>query len=123
MIFLISGESHTGKTLLAQKLLEKFSYPYLSLDHLKMGLIKGMKDFPFKVDEDEKIAEFLFPIVDGIIQTCIENKQNLIIEGIYLTPKRVQKFKNNSLIKIFYIIFSKEYILQNYKLIYQKKIL
>ncbi|HEC1775349.1 TPA: adenylate kinase, partial [Campylobacter lari] len=84
MIFLIGGESHTGKTLLAQKLLEKFSYPYLSLDHLKMGLIKGMKDFPFKVDEDEKIAEFLFPIVDGIIQTCIENKQNLIIEGIYL---------------------------------------
>lgn len=54
MIFLLGGESHTGKTLLAQKLLEKFSYPYLSLDHLKMGLIKGMKNFPFKVDEDEK---------------------------------------------------------------------
>lgn len=121
MIFLLGGESHTGKTLLAQKLLEKFSYPYLSLDHLKMGLIKGMKNFHFKVDEDEKIAEFLFPIVDGIIQTCIENKQNLIIEGIYLTPKRIQKFKNTALIKIFYIIFSKEYILQNYKLIYQKE--
>ncbi|EAJ1254937.1 hypothetical protein A0Y59_07115 [Campylobacter lari] len=52
-----------------------------------------LKNFPFKVDEDEKIAEFLFPIVDGIIQTCIENKQNLIIEGIYLTPKKLQKFK------------------------------
>ncbi|EAJ5681668.1 hypothetical protein BXA13_05015 [Campylobacter lari] len=121
MIFLLGGESHTGKTLLAQKLLEKFSYPYLSLDHLKMGLIKGMKNFPFKVDEDEKIAEFLFPIVDGIIQTCIENKQNLIIEGIYLTPKKLQKFQNHSDIKILYIIFSKEYILQNYELIYQNE--
>ncbi|WP_257395323.1 putative 2-phosphoglycerate kinase [Campylobacter lari subsp. concheus] len=121
MIFLIGGESHTGKTLLAQKLLEKYSYSYLSLDHLKMGLIKGMKDCPFKVYEDEKISEYLFPIIESIIQTCLENSQNLIIEGIYLTPKRVQKFKNNSLIKIFYIIFSKEYILQNYKLIYQKE--
>lgn len=54
MIFLIGGESHTGKTLLAQKLLEKYFYSYLSLDHLKMGLIKGMKDCPFKVYEDEK---------------------------------------------------------------------
>ncbi|WP_259443218.1 adenylate kinase [Campylobacter peloridis] len=121
MIFLIGGESHTGKTLLAQKLLEKFYYPYLSLDHLKMGLIKGLKDFPFKIDEDDNISDFLFPIIDSIIKTNIENKQNLIIEGIYLTPKKLKKFQNHSDIKIFYIIFSKEYILQNYKLIYQKE--
>lgn len=41
MIFLIAGASHTGKTLLAQKLLEKYKYPYLSLDLLKMGLIRS----------------------------------------------------------------------------------
>lgn len=39
MILLITGASHTGKTLLAQKILEKYQYPYLSIDHLKMGLI------------------------------------------------------------------------------------
>ncbi|EFO9190394.1 hypothetical protein HL738_000841 [Campylobacter lari] len=77
MIFLIGGESHTGKTLLAQKLLEKYFYSYLSLDHLKMGLIKGMKDCPFKVYEDEKISEYLFPIIESIIQTCLENSQRL----------------------------------------------
>lgn len=38
MIILIAGASHTGKTVLAQKLLEKYKYPYLSIDHLKMGL-------------------------------------------------------------------------------------
>lgn len=37
MIILISGASHTGKTNLAQRLLEEYQYPYLSVDHLKMG--------------------------------------------------------------------------------------
>ncbi len=41
MIILITGASHTGKTVLAQKLLEKYKYPYLSIDHLKMGLIRS----------------------------------------------------------------------------------
>ena len=41
MVILITGASHTGKTLLAQKMLERYRYPYLSLDHLKMGLIRS----------------------------------------------------------------------------------
>ena len=41
MIILITGASHTGKTLLAQRLLERFKFPYLSIDHLKMGLIRS----------------------------------------------------------------------------------
>ena len=41
MIILIAGDTHTGKTLLAQRLLEKYKYPYLSIDHLKMGLIRS----------------------------------------------------------------------------------
>ncbi|MDO4533893.1 MAG: adenylate kinase, partial [Coriobacteriia bacterium] len=41
MIVLITGASHTGKTLLAQRLLEERGYPYLSIDHLKMGLIRS----------------------------------------------------------------------------------
>ena len=41
MIILITGASHTGKTVLSQKLLEKYRYPYLSIDHLKMGLIRS----------------------------------------------------------------------------------
>ena len=41
MIILITGASHTGKTLLAQRMLEKYRYPYLSIDHLKMGLIRS----------------------------------------------------------------------------------
>lgn len=43
MIILITGASHTGKTLLAQSLLERYKYPYFSIDHLKMGIIKKLK--------------------------------------------------------------------------------
>lgn len=34
MILLITGACHTGKTLLAQKLIKKYKYPYLSIDHI-----------------------------------------------------------------------------------------
>jgi len=32
MIIMITGVSHTGKTMLAQKMLEKYRYPYLSIE-------------------------------------------------------------------------------------------
>ncbi len=41
MIIIITGASHTGKTVLAQRMLEKYKYPYVSIDHLKMGLIRS----------------------------------------------------------------------------------
>ncbi len=41
MIILIAGGTHTGKTLLAQKLLERIDFPYLSIDHLKMELVRS----------------------------------------------------------------------------------
>lgn len=83
MILLIAGASHTGKTLLAQRLLEKYHYPYLSIDHLKMGLIRsGTTDLT--VFDDEKLTDYLWPIVREMIKTAIENGQNLIVEGCYI---------------------------------------
>ena len=41
MVILVTGASHTGKTLLAQRLLEKYRYPCISIDLLKMGLIRS----------------------------------------------------------------------------------
>lgn len=83
MIILISGATHTGKTLLAQKLLEKYRYPYLSQDHLKMGLIRS-KNTELTVYDDEALTPYLWNITREIIKTAVENKQNLIIEGCYI---------------------------------------
>ena len=83
MIILITGASHTGKTLLAQRMLEQYNYPYLSIDHLKMGLIRsGNTDLT--PGDDDALTEYLWPIVREIVKTAIENRQNLIVEGCYI---------------------------------------
>ena len=83
MIILIAGASRTGKTVLAQRLLEQYHYPYLSIDHLKMGLIRSGQTALTPMD-DEKLTEYLWPILREMIKTAIENGQNLIVEGCYI---------------------------------------
>ena len=83
MIILIAGASHTGKTLLAQRLLEEYHYPYLSIDHLKMGLIRSGQTTLTPMDDD-KLTGYLWPIVREMLKTAIENGQNLIVEGCYI---------------------------------------
>ena len=83
MIILITGASHTGKTLLAQRMLEEYKYPYLSIDHLKMGLIRS-GNTSLTPEDDDALTEYLWPIVREMVKTAIENQQNLIVEGCYI---------------------------------------
>lgn len=83
MIILITGASHTGKTLLAQQLLEEYGYPYLSIDHLKMGLIRSGNTC-LTPEDDEALTAYLWPILREMVKTAIENQQNLIVEGCYI---------------------------------------
>ena len=111
MIILITGASHTGKTALAQKLLEKYKYPYLSIDHLKMGLIRSGNTELTPMDDNE-LTEYLWPIVREMIKTAIENKQNLIVEGCYIPFDWSKDFENEYLAKIKYycLVLSENYI-------------
>ena len=83
MVILITGASHTGKTLLAQRLLEACGYPYLSVDHLKMGLIRSGYT-PLTPEDDDALTGYLWPILREMVKTAIENRQNLIVEGCYI---------------------------------------
>jgi 2-phosphoglycerate kinase len=117
MVILIGGVSCSGKTLMAQKLLEKYKIPYLSIDHIKMGLIRGNKYCDFKaMDSDDSITEKIWPIIKGIIMTNIENEQNIIIEGCYIPPDHIRDFEPDYLKHIisFYIGFSKSYLEKNF---------
>ena len=111
MIILITGASHTGKTLLAQRMLEKFGYPYLSIDHLKMGLIRSGQT-SLTPEDDDALTEYLWPIVREIIKTAIENGQNLIVEGCYIPHYWRSDFTDEYLkeIKYYCLIMSEEYI-------------
>ena len=95
MIILITGASHTGKTVLAQELLEKYKYPYLSIDHLKMGLIRSGKTQLTPFSKDDDLTEYLWPVVREMIKTAIENKQNLIVEGVYIPFDWEKDFTNH----------------------------
>lgn len=99
MIVLIAGSSHTGKTILAQKLLERYKYPYLSIDHLKMGLIRSEKT-DLTVEDDDKLTDYLWEIIKEIIKTNIENNQNLIIEGCYIPFNWKKDFEKKYLGKL-----------------------
>ena len=111
MIILITGASHTGKTVLAQKLLEKYKYPYLSIDHLKMGLIRSGNTELTPMDDNE-LTEYLWPIVREMIKTAIENNQSLIVEGGYIPFDWQNEFDSEYLesIKYFCLVMSEKYI-------------
>ena len=112
MIILITGASHTGKTLFAQKLLEKYQYPYLSIDHLKMGLIRSGNTDLTPLSDDSELTAYLWPIVCEIIKTAIENKQNLIIEGCYIPIDWQESFESEYLkdISCYCLVMSEKYI-------------
>lgn len=110
-IVIITGASHTGKTNLAQRLLEKYHYPYVSQDHIKMGLIRS-GNTSLTPNDDDKMTEYLWPITKEMIKTAIENKQNLIVEGCYVPFDWKKDFSEEYLKNINYICicFSDEYI-------------
>ena len=111
MIVLITGASHTGKTLLAQRLLEERRYPYLSIDHLKMGLIRS-GNTELTPEDDDALTAYLWPIVREMVKTVIENGHSLIIEGCYIPPDWRQDFDEGYLSRIRFICLamSDEYI-------------
>ena len=118
MVIIITGATHTGKTLLAQRLLKKYSYPYLSVDHLKMGLIRS-GNTSLTVEDDCALTVYLWPIVREIIKTAVENRQDLIIEGCYVPFDWRRDFDESYLASIRFICLAmtEAYIDAHYDLI------
>lgn len=112
MIILIAGASHTGKTALAQRLLEQHHYPYLSIDHLKMGLIRSGNTQLTPMSDDAALTAYLWPILREMIKTAIENRQNLVIEGCYIPFDWKKDFSEDYLnqIRHYCLVMSEDYI-------------
>ena len=115
MVILITGASHTGKTLLAQRMLERYGYPYLSIDHLKMGLIRSGQTELTPMD-DEELTLYLWPIVREMVKTAIENGQNLTVEGCYIPFDWKKDFAEEYLqhIRCVFLVMSESYIRSNF---------
>lgn len=117
MVFLIAGASHTGKTALAQRLLEQYGYPYLSMDHLKMGLIRSGYTSLSPMSSDHDLTEYLWPVVREMVKTVIENQQNLIVEGCYIPFDLANDFTTEQRTQIQYrcLVMSEAYIRSHYQ--------
>ncbi len=116
MIVLLGGASHTGKTALSQRLLERYHFPYLSIDHLKMGLIRSGYT-ALTPEDDEKLTAYLWPILREIIKTAVENKQNLILEGCYIPFDWQEDFSDRYLreIRYFCLVMTESYIRRHFE--------
>lgn len=116
MVLLIAGSTHTGKTRLAQRLLETRHWPYLSLDHLKMGLIRSGQT-PLTPEDDDALTAYLWPIAREIIKTVLENGQDLIVEGCYIPFDYARDFSEDYRRQLHYLclVFSPQYIRDRYE--------
>lgn len=115
MVILIGGSSHVGKTYISQLLMERMGYPYISLDHLKMGFIRtGMTELT--TEDDYEMMHFLWPYAAEIIKTAIENEQNLIVEGCYIPDYWRDSFDADYIehIRAYFIVMTEDYIRQNF---------
>lgn len=112
MIILIGGASHTGKTRLAQQLLEKYQIPYLSVDHLKMGLIRSGQTELTPQSSGVELTRYLWPVVREMIKAAAENGQSLIVEGCYIPCDWRKDFSEQHLAQMrgLHIVMSERYI-------------
>lgn len=115
MVVLIAGASHTGKTVLAQKLVEKYGYSCLSLDLLKMGLIRSGQT-SLTPEDDDKLTAYLWPIAAEMVKTAIENGQHLIVEGCYIPFNWQESFTIEYLrhIRFCCLVLSEGFIRKNF---------
>ncbi len=115
MIIIISGATHTGKTVLADRLLKKYHYPVLSQDLLKMGLIRS-GNTTLTPEDDREMTDYLWGIVREMIKTAVENNQNLIVEGCYVPFEWKKDFDKEYLkeIRCVFLVFSENYIRNNF---------
>ena len=87
MLYLISGTSRSGKTLIARKLLADRQIPYLSLDWLMMGFNDGIPEYGIHhLLWPNEIAEKMGPFLQGMIENMLFDGMDYVIEGEAMLP-------------------------------------
>jgi len=117
VVLFIGAPGHTGKTVLAQRLMERYRMPYLSEDHLKMGLFRGWPDCGFHPEgSQDVISAKLWPVEKAMAMTAIDNGQSMIIEGCYHTPEQIAQFEVGYAAHVlaFWMAFSRRYVEANH---------
>ncbi len=90
MLFLVSGTSRSGKTLIARKILADKRIPYLSLDWLMMGFNDGIPEYGIHhLLWPNEIAEKMESFLLGMIGSMLVDGMDYVIEGEAMLPRLV----------------------------------
>jgi hypothetical protein len=106
MLFLVSGASRSGKTLIARKLLADKQIPYLSLDWLMMGFNDGIPEYGIHhLLWPNEIAEKMWPFLLGLIDSMLVDGIDYVIEGEAMLPHLLADLveKNPGEIKVVFV--------------------
>ncbi len=106
MLFLVSGTSRSGKTLIARKILAEKQVPYLSLDWLMMGFNDGIPEYGIHhLLWPDEIAEKMAPFLQGMIDCMLVDGMDYVIEGEAMLPEHVADLieKNPDKIKVVFV--------------------
>src|SRR5210317_475296 len=88
MLYVVSGTSRSGKTLIAKNLLVDKQIPYLSLDWLMMGFNDGIPEYGIHhLLWPNEIAEKMWPFLLGMIDCMLVDGMNYVIEGEAMLPQ------------------------------------
>jgi hypothetical protein len=92
MLYLISGTSRSGKTLMARKLMAQENLPYLSLDWLIMGFTNGVPEYGIhdKLFPDE-IAKRFWSFFRAMCVSMIWTGDDCVIEGEAILPELIDE--------------------------------
>ena len=88
MLYLVSGTSRSGKTLIARKVLAEKRIPYLSLDWLMMGFNDGIPEYGIHhLLWPDEIAKKMAPFLQAMIDCMLVDGMDYVIEGEAMLPE------------------------------------
>lgn len=90
MLYVISGSSRAGKSLIAKKLSEQIGISYFSIDWLIMGFTNGIPEYGIHdMLFPDEIAERSWSFLKAIFENMIWGDVNYIIEGEAILPELI----------------------------------
>ena len=95
MIYIITGVAKVGKTLISEKIKERFNKSIFSTDYIMMMLHYGNEDLDLDIHaSDSTVASKLEPYVYGLIQTMVQNDNEYVIEGVHFNTDFSRRLKD-----------------------------
>ena len=92
MLYLVSGASRSGKTIIANTILKQRQIPYMSLDCLVMGFTNGIPEYGIHVKLfPDKIAEKIWSFLKAMCESMLWLDVDYVIEGEAILPELVRE--------------------------------